>query len=63
MGGQVRNKSKTGLGKLTADEVRHIRACKSLYYYSKKDAIAKRLGVPKSTIDNVWREGTYLYVD
>ena len=66
MVGQARNKSKTGKGVLTNDEVREIRRRQELFDYAKDNcspmAIAEELGISVHIVRGVFQDKLYAHV-
>lgn len=62
----IKNKAKTGMGKLTDGQVRDIRSAREIFKkvtkeYSKA-ALAKEYGVSIYIIDSVWNDRAYGHV-
>ena len=61
-GGQTRNRSKTGQGMLTDEQVREIRKAKELYYANMPKNLSKTIGVSRSIISGIWQDRLYNHV-
>ena len=56
------NKSKTGLGSLSDDEVREIRKAKDAYYANMPKNLCKKYDVSRSVISSIWQDRSYNHV-